>query len=190
MTGPCVIMERPLRILPIAALSIGLSVPAALGAGCAESTVGPEDEMTEEMPSIEVLDLAPEIELVGDIPPDVATDLPYDPDLTDPRPDEGSLHSAIGGPCVTAADCEPPEGLTAQCLTDLISIIVLPGGYCTAQCQDVDDCGAGASCVDLSVVKFCIKTCSSAADCRQEDGYYCDIIPYTSDPNTYCIPPF
>jgi hypothetical protein len=183
-------MKRPMRSLQIAVLSIWLTAPA-LAAGCAESTVGPEDETVEETPVIEILDLSPEIELISDTPPDVVTDLPYDPpDVADIVPDEGPLHSSIGGPCSTAADCESPEGLTAQCLTDLITIIVMPGGYCTAQCQDVGDCGPGAACVDLSIVKFCIKTCSSAADCRQDEGYYCDIIPYTSDPNTYCIPPF
>jgi hypothetical protein len=184
-------MKRPAHRMRKSALVACLAV-FPLPAGCAESTVSPEDEVTEETPQIEILDLQPEIELIGDTPPpDIVTDLPYDPpDATDIRPDEGPLHSSIGGPCTTAADCDAPEGLTAQCLTDLITIIVMPGGYCTAQCQDLGDCGPGAACVDLSIVRFCIRTCSSAADCRQDEGYYCDIIPYTSDPNTYCVPPF
>jgi len=187
--GTGMIMKRFWHCLRIAALLAGLVCPS-IPAGCAESTEPPEDGQADETPPIEILDTPQEIELVGDTPPDVATDLPYEPDVTDIRPDdEEPLHSFIGGPCATADDCVVPEGLTAQCLTDLMTIIVMPGGYCTAQCQEVADCGPDAACVDLSIVRFCIRTCSSVADCRLEDGYYCDIIPYISDPSTYCIPP-
>jgi hypothetical protein len=166
-------------ILPVAA--------AILCAGCARSTRHGGDaaedvpaESEDTVADIEAWDAAGDAEPEGNDAPD-AEEAP-----ADMEDDEGEC-SPIGGPCVNDGDCCAPEGLPPVCMTDII-ILQFPGGYCMAECNEEGDCGPGAECVDFSFIKYCLGTCSTASECREDEGYICDIIPYISDPNTYCIP--
>jgi hypothetical protein len=65
----------------------------------------------------------------------------------------------IGSPCETGANCA--DGLS--CFRGV------PGGYCTATCDD--GCEAGSTCGDLGGSEFCLAACSGNGDCR--DDYAC-----------------
>jgi hypothetical protein len=48
-----------------------------------------------------------------------------------------------------------------------------PGGYCSQQCAEQSDCGAGGVCTGgLLGGGYCFEPCASDADCR--DGYLCE----------------
>jgi hypothetical protein len=58
------------------------------------------------------------------------------------------------------------------------------GGYCTSPCLvSAPDCPAGDVCVDLGVQMCCLDGCGSDADCRQAEGYTCNLQPRV------CVPP-
>ena len=43
-------------------------------------------------------------------------------------------------------------------------------------CNDIEICPAGATCVSLGgETPGCFKTCSSDTDCRQSEGYVCQL---------------
>jgi hypothetical protein len=159
---------------------------------CAESTTSPQDFLEESAPEVVETfepDPAAEIEVIPDTPRDETVEMPGDPDIVDIPAEEGSATSTIGGPCETNEDCVAPVGLTPQCMTNLFTF-VFPGGICTAVCTEAGQCGPMAECVDLSIIRYCLLKCSTATECRVDEGYICDIIPYITDTNTYCIPQF
>ena len=75
--------------------------------------------------------------------------------------------SAFGGPCIDDTECPEAPG-------ELISFCAIgwPSGYCTATCNFTAEqqCGEGAVC-DVGGLGWCLKFCTSDADCRE--GYYC-----------------
>jgi hypothetical protein len=93
----------------------------------------------------------------------------------------------VGEACTQDPECIVPAGVTPLCLLDYL-VIAFPGGYCSGDCGLVEDCGPEGVCVDFSLGKICMKACATNDDCRVDEGYTCDIIPFISDPNTYCIP--
>jgi hypothetical protein len=57
-----------------------------------------------------------------------------------------------------------------------------PGGYCSNQCAEDADCGAGGVCVGASMGGFggtqvgtCFKRCTTSDNCRGADGYGCEL---------------
>jgi len=165
-----------------------------LVSACAESTTPVHDVSVDETaPDLIVEtsepDPAAEIELIADTPRDETVETPGDPDIVDIPSEDGGGSSPIGGPCEANEDCTAPEELTPQCMTNIFSF-VFPGGICTAVCTEEGQCGPLAECVDLSIIRYCLRKCSTATECRVDEGYICDIIPYISDTNTYCIPQF
>lgn len=90
----------------------------------------------------------------------------------------------------------------------------VPGGYCSNNftCETDADCGPGGGCykpidgasdtgdlhsaaiTDLNATGVCLKTCTASSDCRQADGYACEV-PLTTDlymvsdrpMDTYCV---
>lgn len=75
-------------------------------------------------------------------------------------PPPAGARSAIGGPCVSDADCQ--EGAT--CDKDD------PGGECTKKCTRSADCGPGNVCQPDE--HECFQACTSQADCKRQ-GYRC-----------------
>lgn len=79
-----------------------------------------------------------------------------------------SCARGVGAGCVADGDCPAPAGDEARCLTDV------EGGYCSATCDDDDDCCDDVECpADVDVV------CSTFEDtgeqlcfigCRDGDG--------------------
>jgi hypothetical protein len=82
---------------------------------------------------------------------------------TPPTPPTGEGN--VGDACASDGDC---NGANAACLN-------LPNGYCTqASCGDVG-CPDGSACYQFEGdATYCIKQCTSNADCRADEGYECD----------------
>ncbi len=74
--------------------------------------------------------------------------------------------ATVGDPCTTAKECG-----NSVCINRDFA----PGGYCSVQCTiGGAACPAGSVCVDDAIgknVPGCLRSCRSAADCRQ--GYVC-----------------
>lgn len=67
-----------------------------------------------------------------------------------------------GSPCTLPSDCEAPGGIPA-CLTEAVAA----GGYCSSQCEDSDDCSAGAECIGADDGPgLCLAGCDGLYDCR------------------------
>ena len=84
------------------------------------------------------------------------------------QPDVLTPDGGIGAPCEGAIDC---QGTGAVCLT-------LPGGYCALEgcAEAAEPCPDGSSCFSFQDgSSYCIQTCSGAGDCRQSEGYICDV---------------
>ena len=96
---------------------------------------------------------------------------------SDARVSSGPL---TGDPCTGAPDC--PNG----CLS--AAAYGFPGGYCAAQCfGNAALCGKESHCgVAVQNFAFCLRNCTSHADCRQAAGYEC----FDSDGDTAkeCMP--
>lgn len=84
---------------------------------------------------------------------------------------------AMGAPCATDADC--PVGLNGEapliCIPANDTTVFITGGpqggFCTARCQDSDDCGAldplsGCGLFDDTNTGYCIGVCTAGADDR------------------------
>ena len=103
----------------------------------------------------------------------------------------GTGDGLIGDPCTDGSDCDPPQGLTAECLTDLggMGMATFPDGYCTATCTagDPDPCGPDAVCASLMVASYCLKTCTDSIECRQPE-YSCED-PMGMVGQKVCVPP-
>ncbi len=118
---------------------------------------------------------------------------PYDAghgyDAGSPGFDAGpTVMGGVGSACTTGDDCTA-TGPGAACL-DMLGIagtgIALPGGYCSTGCTAgmADSCPSGAGCLNLITASYCLKTCTTAADCRS--GYTCLMIPLSTA--MYCLP--
>ncbi len=118
---------------------------------------------------------------------------------TPPVPSDGGIPTMTGGigsGCTDAAGCSAsPAG--AMCITNLGGAASLPGGYCTAACtagSGASECGAGSECFTVGFGGFgtstCVKTCTSDAECRTDDGYTCQPSPIGGGTTMYCLPPF
>ncbi len=95
-------------------------------------------------------------------------------------PDSGGQqgNGKIGDPCTAPSDCEAPTNLQAKCLTDLMGMVQLPGGYCTASCtppgqNEPDPCAPDGVCYGVQFMGYCLKPCTDDTDCRQDEGYVC-----------------
>lgn len=88
----------------------------------------------------------------------------------------------IGGACGSTADCTR-SGTEAFCLTDGGLFGEMPGGSCSASCNELA-CPRGAGCVDVGLA-ICLDICVDKSDCRQ--GYTCTQIT-SEDPRRYCFP--
>jgi hypothetical protein len=86
-------------------------------------------------------------------------------------------------------DCAMVPGDARQCMTDFMGFVTFPGGYCTASCTGDRDCGPGASCVDMLMDRLCLKDCSGDDECRTDEGYVCNMLPYIGG-GPFCIPIF
>ncbi len=116
-------------------------------------------------------------------------DAANEPDAANTQDGGGGGNGAIGDPCTDASDCAGPNGLTADCLTDLMSFVQFPGGYCTANCDPntQDPCGAGAVCASMGGQGYCFKQCNDASECREAEGYECTD-PMSMVGETVCSP--
>lgn len=87
-----------------------------------------------------------------------------DPQNTDPHQVDTGL---VGDACIDATDC---VGQSAVCLD-------LPGGYCSMEgCDTGGTCPDGSLCYNFADAgTFCLKTCAGNGECREGDGYICDV---------------
>jgi serine protease len=83
----------------------------------------------------------------------------------------GTGNGGLGDACASSDECG--GGLYCE--------DTMPGGYCTTDCTNDTDCDGGicASLVAATGEEYqvCLKSCDQAnnsADCRQDDGYFCD----------------
>lgn len=124
---------------------------------------------------------------------------PGDDAGTPPILSDGGVPTVMGGigsSCADAADCDAsPAG--AMCITNLGGVAALPGGYCTAACTPASgstECGAGSECFTIGFGGFgtstCVKTCTTDAECRADEGYTCMAPPFGGGTTMYCLPPF
>jgi len=79
----------------------------------------------------------------------------------------------VGTPCTSTVDCGSYE--RAACNTEAGDNY--PNGYCSLEpCDDVQTCPPGGTCVALGgETPSCLATCASDADCREADGYVCQL---------------
>jgi len=120
-----------------------------------------------------------------------------DADVT-PKEDAGPAEPApaergeIGAQCMGDKAC---NGATSTCLQEIPGAMGqttrFPNGYCTVEnCGADGQCPAGSGCLEAYGVLNCMQRCDDESDCRTEDGYECGLPEGSSDPGTYCIPPF
>ncbi len=112
-----------------------------------------------------------------------------------------SIMDSWGAPCMTNAECETVLGAGAECVTNILGVYDLPGGYCSKPCQlpgtdvsyELDDMecdpNGGIACVGVQgVYTVCAMPCESDSQCGRE-GYACTIMPNIGadgDP-TFCL---
>jgi hypothetical protein len=110
-----------------------------------------------------------------------------------------NLMKKYGAPCTTDDDCIKLLGPGGLCLTDILGVYNLPGGYCSTDCDFPDqqqtyipmapDCKLGADCIGLmGFFEGCTFPCTDSSQC-QRDGYECRQMPEISNPAdpTYCL---
>jgi len=109
---------------------------------------------------------------------DVGGDVPVDP--------TGS--KVLGEACASDGECGGVPGSARTCLTDIAGYSEFTNGYCSAVCTSAIDCGESGACVDVMGLGYwCLKRCSSAANCRESESYTCQ--PVTgSTAGLYCVP--
>ncbi len=79
-------------------------------------------------------------------------------------PGEPEPADDVGESCNTAADCAH-----RSCMS-------LPGGYCTKSYCDTTGCPDGSTCYGFSGGEtFCLQDCQRDSECREAEGYACDI---------------
>jgi hypothetical protein len=79
----------------------------------------------------------------------------------------------IGTPCANTAECGTDSRSACQTASGDNYI----GGYCFMEpCNDIEVCPPGGTCVSLGgETPGCFKTCATDADCRQAEGYVCQL---------------
>ncbi|MFT3925736.1 MAG: hypothetical protein QM778_24555 [Myxococcales bacterium] len=83
--------------------------------------------------------------------------------------------NVAGKACGSAADC---QGTNAKCVTSVGGLLgfgatATPGGYCSGDCAQDSDCGAGGVCSGSQLgMGSCRRACDKDADCTRS-GYYC-----------------
>lgn len=78
-------------------------------------------------------------------------------------PEVGNDGDVVGGACVVNSECS----FDSQCRTGE----EFPMGMCANLCDSDEDCPDGAVCTDDG--NFCMVSCESNGDCREDDGYAC-----------------
>jgi hypothetical protein len=106
-----------------------------------------------------------------------------------------------GAACLQDSDCMPILGDGAVCVTNILGVYDLPGGFCTKYCalpdtsttfiHDAMDCdpNGGITCVGAKdLFTACIRPCENDSQCGRE-GYGCRTMPTLAaegDP-TFCL---
>jgi hypothetical protein len=87
----------------------------------------------------------------------------------------------IGVACSTSGQCGTGKFFCA---------VMLPNGYCKADCKSDGDCPSGSVCVGAAVMTgACARRCpNGAGDCRAGEGYLC-ITPVGEASAAYCDAP-
>lgn len=94
-----------------------------------------------------------------------------------------------GAPCMQDSDCTPLLGEDGVCVTNILEVYDLPGGFCTKYC-DLPDAGTsfehdneqcspdgGVTCVGANgLFTACILECETSDQCGRE-GYGCRTMP-------------
>lgn len=132
---------------------------------------------------------------------DASGEKPSEKDASASAPQDAGLEvkpdqvTNAGEACASAKSC---KGEAPTCMTSLTLAgqpVSFPGGYCSAQCGNNNECGADGECpVGESLKDFigipllspqalanfvpshCYQPCSSNADCREGEGYRCATI--------------
>jgi hypothetical protein len=101
----------------------------------------------------------------------------------------------FGAPCMTDEDCVGYPAANPICIPNsVMGMINVPGGYCSACCDQEnirDACAPGIDCVGAdNAYLVCLARCNTDADCRVEDNYECRTIYYLDGIllDTYCLP--
>ncbi|MEM9070106.1 MAG: hypothetical protein AAGE52_16485 [Myxococcota bacterium] len=98
--------------------------------------------------------------------------------------------AGIGEACAVDSDCtNPPD---ARCFTEVTNPLTgetlasYPNGFCSKGCETTADCGTGddVTCVTQSSSgggggsssMLCTTSCTSDAECRQAEGYRCQML--------------
>lgn len=111
------------------------------------------------------------------------------------RPDAGMMMmgtGATGDPCMEAGDCA--GGTCLEMLGAGGFGVTFTGGYCSATCtgMGMGTCEEGAECANLLISMNCLKTCTTAEDCRADEGYMCQALPSIGGGggggSMYCLP--
>jgi hypothetical protein len=170
-----------------------LSLLMALTAGCGDDSgvtprtdAGPSSRLDSGTPGTDAgstggTDAGPVIRADAGPPADAA------------RPDAGMVSmgtGATGEPCAAGGDCA--GGTCLEMFAAGPITIEFPGGYCSATCTEGSDtCGEGAECVNAILAVTCLRTCTTDADCRADEGYMCQEVPSLGGGGaggTYCLP--
>jgi hypothetical protein len=112
-----------------------------------------------------------------------------------------SIMDDFGAPCSSDADCVGPLGAGSVCVTEILGVYDLPGGFCSRPCtlpntstsfeHDSAQCDpdGGVTCVGAQgLFTSCIRECTSDSQCGRE-GYGCRLMPTlasTGDPK-FCL---
>ena len=112
---------------------------------------------------------------------------------------EGSVMEEFGAPCMADADCEEILGAGGVCLTDILMLYGLPGGYCSKLCmlpdgqtayvEDDAICGEGVTCIGaMGYFEGCVVECTDNSQCPRA-GYECRPMPEISSPGDpkFCL---
>ena len=69
--------------------------------------------------------------------------------------------------CTRPSDCDEAEFCAGGSL--------FPGGYCTRECEQDDECPEGSHCGSgYEGSRLCLADCASGAECRASEGHVCD----------------
>ena len=113
-----------------------------------------------------------------------------------------SIMEDWGLPCMDDAPCIAALGDGGKCVTNILGVYDLPGGYCakegcalpdnvTTFVLDAPDCdpNGGIACVGVqNVYTVCAKPCENSSQCGRE-GYGCRIMPNIAmeTDQTFCL---
>ena len=94
-----------------------------------------------------------------------------------------------GAPCLQDSDCTPILGDDGVCVTNILGVYDLPGGFCSKYCELPDagtsfehnnvmcDPNGGVTCVGANgLFTACILECETSDQCGRE-GYGCRTMP-------------